>query len=187
LPLSSAWGSGATAFAWFAAIAVVAASALAIGIWRAESLAAWTETRANSSRVWVNKALQTAGDTLRSLARLRQASLLYRVMALTAGCWVLIYLCGYVSLLGVGVRLGLWDGLFAYSFPMIASMTPFYMLGGFGVFEGSIGFGLHLVNVPLNVAVAAGVMLHVAELVFVVLPAPFGVSPRRAEPAASRP
>jgi uncharacterized membrane protein YbhN (UPF0104 family) len=68
-----------------------------------------------------------------------------------------------------------WDALFAYSFPVVVSMMPFYMLGGFGVYEGSIAFGLHLVGVPLETSMAIGVLLHVTELLFVVIPAPFGL------------
>lgn len=183
LPLSQAWSSESRPFMWFSAVALAVISTLALGIWRADTLAAWMTRRATSPRAWLNRGLLTASDALSALSQLRQARLLGRVAALTAGCWGLIYLCGYASLRGVGVSVGLWDGLFAYSFPMIASMTPFYMLGGFGVFEGSIGFGLSLVQVPLRVAMAAGILLHIAELVFVILPAPFGLAFRPSKPA----
>jgi len=178
LPLSNAWSSEGRPFAWFAAIAVAGMGGLALGIWRAAPLAEWLSRKASSRRGVLHRVLSTASDALLSLAQLRRASMLGRLAALTAGCWILIYLCGYFSLLGVGVSIGFWDGLFAYSFPMIASMTPFYMLGGFGVFEGSIGFGLSLVGVPTQVAMSAGLLLHIAELVFVVLPAPLGLALR---------
>jgi uncharacterized membrane protein YbhN (UPF0104 family) len=125
----------------------------------------------------VAKGLSIGSDALRSFNQLRQGHVVGRVAALTFGCWGLIYLCGYASLLGVGIDVRFWDGLFAYSFPMIASMTPFFMLGGFGVFEGSIGVGLHLIGVPLNTAMAGAVLLHFAELLYVLLPAPFTVTP----------
>lgn len=179
LPLSSAWAAEGRTFVWFAAAAALATATLALGIWRAEAVADWLLRRADSRSKLLERALRLGADALRALAQLRRASLLGRVGALTIGCWVLIYLSGYFSLLGVGVRLGFWDSLFAYSFPMIASMTPFYMLGGFGVFEGSVGVGLKLVGVPLQVGMAAGVLLHVAELAFVTLPAPFGLELRR--------
>ncbi|MES1185495.1 MAG: lysylphosphatidylglycerol synthase transmembrane domain-containing protein [Myxococcales bacterium] len=182
LPLSQAWSSESRPFLWFSAIALAMIATLACGLWRADALAAWMTRRATSQRAWLNRGLLMAGDALSALSQLRQARLLGRVGALTVGCWTLIYLCGYASLRGVGVSVGFWDGLFAYSFPTIASMTPLYMLGGFGVFEGSIGFGLSLVRVPLRVAMAAGVLLHIAELVFVILPAPFGLAFRRKAP-----
>lgn len=172
LPLSTAWSAPGQAFAWFVGLACLAAAGLAVGIWRAIPLADWMAALAQGKGRRLNRVLLTVSDMLRALGQLRQGRLLGRVMFLTGGCWVLIYLCGYMSLIGLRIEVGFWDGLFAYSFPMIASMTPFYMLGGFGVFEGSVGVGLNQVGVPLSTAMAAGVVLHVAELLFVTLPVP---------------
>ena len=52
---------------------------------------------------------------------------------------------------------------------------------GFGVFEGTFGMGLHLVGVPLNVAMASSLVLHVAELLFVVSLAPVALLLRVSE------
>jgi uncharacterized membrane protein YbhN (UPF0104 family) len=172
LPLSRAWSAEGHPFFWFALIACVAALGFAIGIWRAEPLARFFLRRANGPRAWLNRVFGFVADVLASLAQLRRASLLRRVCGLTLGCWVLVYVSGYFSLLGVGIHVALWDAIFAYSFPNIASMTPFYMLGGFGVYEGSFGMGLHLVGVPLSSAMASGLLLHVAELAFVLSLAP---------------
>lgn len=188
LPLSSAWRAEGHAFLWFASLALAAALAFAIGVWRAEPLARFFAGRATTQRAWLNRALQLVSEVLSALGQLRQASLLQRVVPLTLTCWTMMYLSGYFSLLGVGVSIPVADAVFAYSFPTIASMTPFYMLGGFGVYEGSIGVGLRLVGVELGRAMAAGLALHVAELLFVLGLAPVTLllrAPASREPAAT--
>jgi glycosyltransferase 2 family protein len=181
LPMSRAWAGAELPLGWFATSVVVASALLALGLWQAQRLAGWLELRAAAANKWLLRALTTAAEALRALSQLRQGHMLGRVALLTAGCWILIYLSGYVTMLGVGAQVPFWDALFAYSFPVVASMMPFYMLGGFGVYEGSIGFGLHLVGVPLESSMAIGVLLHVAELLFVVIPAPFGIDLRSAK------
>jgi uncharacterized membrane protein YbhN (UPF0104 family) len=178
LPLSRASTTIGVPFALVAVPPVAAIVVLTLVLGRADALASWIASRANTARSWLNRALLLASDVLRSLGRLRSATVLGKVALLTAGCWLLIYLCGYFTLLGVGLRLPFFDSVFAYSFPVVASMMPFYMLGGFGVFEGSIGVGLNLVGVPLGTAMAAGLALHVADLLFVVLPAPLTLVPQ---------
>jgi uncharacterized protein (TIRG00374 family) len=184
LPMSRVWSAEGDTVAWFAGLASAAALTFAFGVARAEPLADWLAGRAATRDGRLRRGLETAGETLRALAQLRRGRLLGRVVALTFGCWGLIYICGYLSMLGLGIDLGFWDALFAYSFPMIASMTPLYMLGGFGVFEGSIGMGLHLVGIPLGVAMSAGLLQHIAELVYVILPTPFGLTPSPKRDAA---
>jgi uncharacterized membrane protein YbhN (UPF0104 family) len=172
LPFSRASSADGHAFLWFGLVAATATLGFILGVWRAEPLSRWLSARASTQRAWLNRALMMASDVLTSLAQLRRGALLLRVVGLTLGCWGLVYLSGYLNLVGVGVSVPVSDAVFAYSFPNLASMTPFYMLGGFGVFEGTFGMGLHLVGVPLDVAMASGLVLHVAELLFVVSLAP---------------
>jgi uncharacterized membrane protein YbhN (UPF0104 family) len=73
-------------------------------------------------------------------------------------------------MMAAGLRLPVPDALFAYGFPTLVSMTPVYMFGGFGLFEGSAGTGLSLVGVPLGTALAVSLLMHLAELLYVVLP-----------------
>lgn len=176
LPFSRAWTAEGHPFLWFALLAGGGACAFAFGVWRAEPLAAFFRARANGPRLWLNRALSVAGDVLSSLAQLRRSVLLSRVAGLTVSCWTLVYLSGYFSLIGVGIHVAFADAIFAYSFPVVASMTPFYMLGGFGVYEGSFSVGLHLAGVPLNSAVASALLLHVVELLFVVGLAPVALA-----------
>jgi uncharacterized protein (TIRG00374 family) len=183
LPFSNAWAADGRPFLWFASIATVAASGFAIGVSRAGPLARFFEARSQTRRAWLNRLLKLIAEVLGSLAQLRRASLFGRVSGLTLGCWTLVYLSGYFNLLGVGVRVPIADAIFAYSFPNIASMTPFYMLGGFGVYEGSFGMGLHLTGVPLGTAMASGLVLHVAELIFVLGLAPIALLLRLGEGA----
>jgi uncharacterized protein (TIRG00374 family) len=181
LPLSSARATGGQLYVWVGVVTVVGGLCFALGVWQAELVAGWFEQRAQTRRAWLNRGLRLASDVLKSFAQLRRGALFGRVGGLTLGCWVLVYLSGYLNLLAVGIRVPIWDAVFAYSFPNIASMTPFYMLGGFGVFEGTFGMGLHLVGVPLSVAMASGLVLHVAELLSVVSLAPVALLLRRRE------
>lgn len=178
LPLSKAWSAQGLPLGWLVALPLAGVAVLALVIRRAVTLADFIAARANGSRAWLNKALLTASEVLRSLGKLRGASLLGRVALLTACCWILIYVSGYFTLVGVGLEVPFFDCVFAYCFPVVASMTPFYMLGGFGIFEGTIGFGLSLVGIPLSVAVAAALAAHVADLIFVLLPMPLTLVPR---------
>jgi uncharacterized membrane protein YbhN (UPF0104 family) len=163
------------------AVPLVGIALLALCLSRAQALAAFIAARGarmQRPRAWLKRGLQLTSDILLSLGQLRNGHLLGRVALLTAGCWTLIYVCGYFSLIGVGLRLPFFDCVFAYSFPVIISMMPFYMLGGFGVYEGTLGVGLNLIGVPLGLATAASLALHVAELSFIVLPAPLTLLPR---------
>ncbi len=178
LPLSSASTLRGVPLGYLALLPLVGALLLLLAIRHAEALAAFIALRARTGRAWLNRALNLASDVLRSLAKLRSGRLLGRVLALTISCWLLIYVCGYFTLVGVGLRLPVFDCVFAYSFPVVVSMLPIYMLGGFGVFEGSIGVGLNLVGVPLSTALAAALALHVAELMFILIPAPLTLLPR---------
>ncbi len=182
LPFSRAWLAEGHTFLWFATLAAASALCLAFGVWRAAPLARFFRQRAQTQHAWLNRGLNMLGDVLIALAQLRNATLLGRVAALTLGCWTLVYLSGYVSLIGIGIRIPFADAIFAYSFPTIASMTPFYMLGGFGVYEGSFGVGLHLAGVSVDTAMASALVLHVAELLFVLCLAPVALLLRVAAP-----
>jgi uncharacterized membrane protein YbhN (UPF0104 family) len=178
LPLSHAWAAQRGSFGWIAAPPLLGLLVLSLGLSQAERLAELVRSRANSSRAWLNRGLLLASDVLRSFAQLQRGAVLGRVAALTAACWSLLYLSGYFSLRGVGLTVPFFDCVFAYSFPVVASMMPFYMLGGFGVYEGTLGVGLNLIGVPLGVATAASLALHVAELLFIVVPAPLTLLPQ---------
>jgi uncharacterized membrane protein YbhN (UPF0104 family) len=163
---------------WLTLLPLLGVAGLVLGLRKAEKLAELISARANTARGWLNRGLLFTSEILRSFAQLRHAQVLGRVALLTFGCWLLIYLCGYLSLCGVGLHLPFFDAVFAYGFPVIVSMMPFFMLGGFGVYEGTIGIGLSLIGVPLGLATAAGVTLHVLELLFVVVPSPLTLVPR---------
>jgi uncharacterized membrane protein YbhN (UPF0104 family) len=185
LPLSKARGATGVPPLALLAVPLLGIALFALSLRKAEVLASFCASRANGSRIWVNRGLSLGSDVLRSLSQLRGSSLLGRVTLLTASAWTLLYLSGYFSLIGIGLALPFFDCMFAYGFPVIISMMPFYMLGGFGVFEGTIGVGLNLVGVPLGLATAAGLALHVAELLFIVVPGPLTLVSRLwpAEPA----
>jgi len=168
-PLSRAFSTNGRILAWLCAFVLTGSLVLAVAVARAEPIANYLSERLSSKRIWVIRVVTLSGDTLRSLSQLRERHLLSRVVLLSLGCWVLIYASGYALLAGMGLDLALPDALFAYGFPVLASMTPIYMFGGFGVYEGSVGAGLAMVGVGVGPALASGLLLHAAELGFVVI------------------
>ncbi|HEX6278069.1 MAG TPA: lysylphosphatidylglycerol synthase transmembrane domain-containing protein [Polyangiaceae bacterium] len=168
-PFSRAFATSGLVLLWLGAFVLVGSALLALAVTRAEPIADYLSKRLSSRRAWLVRAGTLLGDTLRSLGQLRERNVLSRVVLLSLSCWLLIYASGYALLAGTGLELSLADAVFAYGFPVIASMTPLYMLGGFGVYEGSVGAGLAMVGVAVGAALASGVLLHVAELSFVVV------------------
>jgi glycosyltransferase 2 family protein len=168
-PFSRAFSTNGRILAWLCAFVLTGALVLAVAVARSEPIANYLTERWVSKRAWVLRAVTLFGDTLRSLGQLRERHLLSRVVLLSLGAWMLIYASGYALLAGTGLDLAVSDALFAYGFPVIASMTPIYMFGGFGVYEGSVGAGLTMVGVAMGPALASGVLLHAAELAFVVI------------------
>jgi uncharacterized membrane protein YbhN (UPF0104 family) len=180
IPLSRGWASDSRPALWFGALALGTGLALALGILASRPLAEWFGRRIGTGRAWLDRGLALARDILLSLHQLRGRRVLGRVALLSFGCWGLIYLSGYLLMSGADLKLSLWDCLFAYGFPVLVSMTPFYMLGGFGAYEGSVGVGLVLVGIAESRALAVGLFMHLAELLFVVLLAlPVFLWPRR--------
>jgi uncharacterized membrane protein YbhN (UPF0104 family) len=155
---------------WAAAFTALLIAGFVVLLGSAASLADWITAHLVSKRPLVVRGVTLLGDTLRAIGALRARRVLLRVTLLSLGGWALIYGVGYVLLTGAGLALPLADGLFAYGFPTLVSLTPVYMFGGFGLFEGSVGTGLSLVGVPLGTALAVGLLLHVAELLYIALP-----------------
>ena len=96
-------------------------------------------------------------------------------VALTTLCnWFLTFLSGFLLLRGVGVTIGFGATLFAYTFPIAAGLTPAFVLGGFGSYEGAFAFGLTRVGIAAGQAIASSVALHVQELGFLLVLAAAG-------------
>jgi uncharacterized membrane protein YbhN (UPF0104 family) len=142
---------------------------LAGAVLQANRVANYLEARFAGKAGRLGRLIATISDTLRALGELRERGVLAGAALLSLGSWSAIYLSGYLLLFGTENAPPLADALFAYGFPTLASMTPFYMLGGFGVYEGSVGIGLSLVGMQLEKALAVGLLLHAAELGFVVV------------------
>jgi uncharacterized protein (TIRG00374 family) len=155
---------------WVVAFTILLIVGFAMVLKHAAMLADQVTKRFTSRRPLAVRVGTLAADTLRALDQLRDRHVLVPVALLSLGGWLLIYAVGYALLTGAGMQLPVPDALFAYGFPTLVSMTPVYMFGGFGLFEGSVGSGLSLVGVPLGTALAVGLLLHVAELLFIALP-----------------
>lgn len=178
LPFSSANARAGIPLGWIAAAAALGLSCAGLGIRYAAALAGWIDVKLAQRAGRLGRVSGFAAEVLRSLAQLSQGKMLGRVALLTAGSWLLVYLSGYLSLRGVGLRLSIVDCVFAYSFPVLVSMMPFFMLGGFGVYEGSLRVALGFAGVPLGLATAASLALHITELLYVAAPFPITLIPR---------
>jgi uncharacterized protein (TIRG00374 family) len=184
MPFSRASSTYGGILVWLSVFVIIGAAALGVAIARAEPIADYLSARFAPKRAWMVRVAALLGDTLRSFGHLRERHRLLRAALLSLGCWALIYASGYALLEGAGLELSLADALFAYGFPVLVSMTPIYMFGGFGVYEGSVGAGLAMVGVAVGPALASGVLLHVAELGFVVVALLFAPALGRARPGA---
>jgi|GEM_PF-2285978 uncharacterized membrane protein YbhN (UPF0104 family) len=87
----------------------------------------------------------------------------------TAVNWFCTFLAGGLLLRGAHVVLGVTEILFAYAFPIAAGLTPLYVFGGFGSYEGSFVAGLVLVGIDIGRASAAAIVIHIQELGFLVV------------------
>jgi uncharacterized protein (TIRG00374 family) len=175
LPFSAAWDHEDSAVRGLAVVAVVVAAGIAgitaLGIWQSERIARGFERRAARGTGRWHRGLGHAADTVRALGGLRSGRVLLPVLLLSFACWMFLYLESATILKGAGLPVSIADGIFVNCFPMLAAMTPLYMFGGFGLFEGSVVFGLTLVGIPVEVAVATSLLAHVAELSFITLSA----------------
>ncbi|HTM19507.1 MAG TPA: lysylphosphatidylglycerol synthase transmembrane domain-containing protein [Kofleriaceae bacterium] len=175
LPLTAAWDHPEHSVRGLAAIAAGAAGAIALfaalAIWQSARLARWLERRGERGEGRWHRGLRHLADAVRALAELRSGRVLLPVLALSFGCWLLLYLASATILHGAGLPISTADGVFVNGLPSLVSMTPLYMFGGFGLFEGTVVFGLTLVGVPTEQAVSTSLLAHVAELSMIILPA----------------
>ena len=105
---------------------------------------------------------------------LRQKDVLAQIIVATLANWVFTFLCGFFLLRGVGIMIDTWQMVFAYSLPMIVSLTPVFVLGGFGSFEATLVFGLLIVGVGAGQAIPASLLIHIEEFAFITLCAAAG-------------
>lgn len=94
---------------------------------------------------------------------------LSNILALSLAVWISIYFGGFVLIRGIGIELNLWQTFFVYGFPILIGLTPFFIFGGLGIYEGSVIFGLLFFGISRGTAAAVGLILHAQELLFVVI------------------
>lgn len=116
-------------------------------------------------RYFIEKLKETAEGFL----NFRKEKKLVKVAAQSFIIWILIFLSGFFLIKGTGIELGFWRSLFVYSLPSLVGFVPVFILGGLGFYEGSIIFGLALFGVNKEIAIAASLVLHVQELLFVIV------------------
>jgi uncharacterized membrane protein YbhN (UPF0104 family) len=98
-------------------------------------------------------------------AELRSRRILFRAAFLSVMSWGLTFIGGVFLLSAAGAAPLLALG-FVYAFPVFVSMTPLIAFGGFGSFEASVVLPLALLGVPVAEGTIIGIIVHVAELLF---------------------
>lgn len=166
-------GASALPQGFFAAMAAVlfvvllAASALIFG---EEKLSFLFDRLASTGSHPLRSRIAVGGKNfLSSLSALRKGRIFSRTFILSLSIWGITFVTGALLLLGVGVRRPFGELLFVYAFPMALSLTPLHTFGGFGSYEGSVVAGLSFLGVGVSDAVAASILLHLFELMFVIL------------------
>ncbi|OGD29703.1 hypothetical protein A2833_02595 [Candidatus Azambacteria bacterium RIFCSPHIGHO2_01_FULL_44_55] len=106
-----------------------------------------------------------------SFGELKKRGLIFKIAALSIAVNGFLFTSGLLLLHSVSVILPVWQLIFAYSFPLFVSMTPFYAFGGFGSYESSTALALFILGLSKDKAIASALILHAEELIFVILPA----------------
>lgn len=128
-----------------------------------------------AERRLAGRILSFVSEAARGFMLLDRGDIFVRISLWTLVNWVCTFLAGWLLLAGAHVRLGAGDVLFAYTFPITAALTPFYVFGGFGTYEASFLSGLVLTGVDSLRAAQAVVAIHAQELVFLLVCAAAGV------------
>ena len=125
------------------------------------------------------RVLAFISEAARGFSLLDRKDVFARVCVWTLINWACTFLVGWFLLYGVHITLGAGDVLFAYTFPIAAALTPFYVFGGFGSYEVSFLSGLVLVGIDTLEASRVAVAIHMEELIFLVVCAAAGLGLQR--------
>lgn len=104
----------------------------------------------------------------------RGKKILISITLLSFFVWCSIFLSGFFLLNSVGLDMSFGRVLFVYSLPVLASLVPFFVLGGIGIYEASTASGLMLFGVSRELAISASLVIHLQELLFMLVFAAFG-------------
>ncbi len=122
--------------------------------------------------------LTLAAEVARGFSLFDRRDVFLRISFWTLVNWSCTFLAGWFLLYGAHIALGVEDVLFAYTFPITAALTPFYVFGGFGSYEVSFLSGLVLVGIDTLEASRAAVAIHAEELIFLLVCAVAGLGLR---------
>lgn len=113
------------------------------------------------------RVLNVFRDIADGFSVLKDRGLMPGILGATAVNWVLTFLAGFSLLHSAGIAARFGEAMFAYTFPIVASLTPLFVFGGLGSYEASLASGLTLIGIAAGRAIAASIAIHVVELVFV--------------------
>ena len=128
------------------------------------------------SRPAADAFFQKIEEISNSLVLLDRRDIFASVAFWTIVNWSCTFLSGFFLLRGAGVALGAGGALFAYTFPIVATLTPLHVFGGFGTYEVSFASGLILAGISTAQASAAAIAIHLQELGFLIVSAAAGAA-----------
>lgn len=113
-----------------------------------------------------SRIVRTLQEISSGFSLLLRRDIFLKIFLATLANWLLTFLCGFFLFRGAGIGIGAAEAVFAYTLPILASLTPAHALGGIGTFEASLISGLALVGVSVSAAIPASIIIHLEELVF---------------------
>jgi glycosyltransferase 2 family protein len=127
-------------------------------------VARWIERRSGAVR-WMGRAWL---ELARGTEALRNPRSAIRILAHSFSIWITIALATWVGVRSVGAEVGL--GAILVLMPLLALGVAVPTPSGAGSYHAAMKYGLMLFyRVPLETAVAAGVLMHLANVLPVVL------------------
>jgi len=141
------------------ALAVLVAAASA-----RERLSAWLARRSGSIR-WIGRSVLSVSQGTEAM---RSPALLVRIVALSVASWLTIALGTWIGIAAAGVSVPF--GAVLILLPLLALGVALPTPGGAGGYHAAMVFGLtKIFEVPRDLAVAAGILMHLAVTVPVIV------------------
>jgi uncharacterized protein (TIRG00374 family) len=142
----------------------VALAALVAASTARERLSAWLAGRSRAVR-WAGR---TALSVARGTEAMRRPALLLRIAALSIAAWLTIALGTWIGIVAAGAAVPF--GAVLILLPVLALGVALPTPGGAGGYHAAMVFGLtRMFDVPRDVAVAAGILMHLAVTVPVIV------------------
>lgn len=108
-------------------------------------------------------------EAIEGFSMFREKGLFVKISILSFVIWGMISVGGFFLFKSLNINLNFWQIVFVYALPGILSLTPIFVFGGIGSYEGSIAGGLMLLGISKEMAISDGFILHAQDLAFVLI------------------